>query len=142
MGADLGQHTTGSHYRTIEKTVSTKIKYLNASRQKEVVITRLRLRKCKLNAYLHQTGKHPDGLCYSCNKPNLKFLASPDPSWSICMPNFKFLVSPVPKIWRRSPFGDMEGSLNSKSTSRKLIATPFTYFPAYVAPGDQYLCQI
>ena len=59
---------TGFHYTTIEKTVSTKIKYLNASRQKEVVITGLRLRKCKLNAYLHQTGKHPDGLCY-CNKP-------------------------------------------------------------------------
>ena len=36
---------------------------------KEVVITRLRLGKCKLNPYLHQIGKHPDGLCYSCNKP-------------------------------------------------------------------------
>jgi len=58
---------TGSHYTTIEKTVSTKIKYLNASRQKEVVITRLRLRKCKLNAYLHQTGKHPDGLIAVCS---------------------------------------------------------------------------
>jgi len=60
---------TGSHYRTIEKTVSTKIECLNASRQKEVIITRLRLGKCKLNAYLHQIGKNPDGLCYSCNKP-------------------------------------------------------------------------
>jgi len=47
---------TGSYYRTIEKTVSTKIKYLNTSRQKEVVITRLRLGTCKLNAYLHRIG--------------------------------------------------------------------------------------
>ena len=29
----------------------------------------LRLGKCQLNAYLHQIGKHPDGLCHSCNKP-------------------------------------------------------------------------
>ena len=27
------------------------------------------LAKCQLNAYLHRIGKHPDGLCYSCNKP-------------------------------------------------------------------------
>ena len=71
---DKWQHTwdsepTGSHYRKIEKTVSTKVKYLHTSRQKEVIITRLRLGKCQLNAYLHQIGKHPDGLCHSCNKP-------------------------------------------------------------------------
>ena len=59
--------STGSHYRAIAKTVSTKLKYLHHSRHTDVVITRLRLGKCCLNAYLHQIGKHPDGLCHSCN---------------------------------------------------------------------------
>jgi len=39
------------------------------SRHQEVVITRLRLGKCQLNACLHQIGKHADGLCVICNKP-------------------------------------------------------------------------
>jgi len=39
------------------------------SRHQEVVITRLRLGKCQLNAYLHQIGKHADGLCVTCSKP-------------------------------------------------------------------------
>ena len=63
------QDVTGSHYRTIEKTISTKIKYLHPSRHTEVIITRLRLGKCWLNAYLHQIGKHQDGLCHHCNRP-------------------------------------------------------------------------
>jgi len=64
------QEATGSHYRSIEKkTVSTKIKYLHPSRHTEVIITRLRLGKCCLNAYLHQIGKHKDGLCHHCGKP-------------------------------------------------------------------------
>ena len=63
------QDTKGSHYKSIVKTVSTKIKYLHPSRHTEVTITRLRLGKCRLNAYLHQIGKHQDGLCQHCNKP-------------------------------------------------------------------------
>jgi hypothetical protein len=59
---------TGSHYRQIEKTVSAKIKYIHNSRHKDVIITRLRLGKCQLNAYLHEIGKHSDGLCHNCNK--------------------------------------------------------------------------
>jgi len=39
------------------------------SRHQEVAITRLRLGKCQLNAYLYQIGKHADGLCVTCNKP-------------------------------------------------------------------------
>jgi len=39
------------------------------SRDQEVVITRLRLGKCQLNAYLYQIGKHADGLCVTCSKP-------------------------------------------------------------------------
>jgi len=38
------------------------------SRHQEVVITRLRLGKCQLNAYLYQIGKHRDGLCVTCKK--------------------------------------------------------------------------
>ena len=34
-------------------------------------LTRLRLGKCCLNAYLHHIGKHPNGLCNSCNKPEI-----------------------------------------------------------------------
>ena len=60
---------TGSHYRSIQRDVSTKVKFLHPSRHKDVVLTRLRLGKCCLNAYLHQIGKHPNGLCNSCNIP-------------------------------------------------------------------------
>ena len=60
---------TGSHLRSIVKTVSTKIKYLHPSRHTDVIITRLRLGKCCLNAYLHQIGKHQDGLCQHCSTP-------------------------------------------------------------------------
>jgi len=63
------QETRGSHYRSVEKMVSTQVKYLHPSRHTEVIIGRLRLGKCYLNAYLHQFGKHQDGLCNHCNKP-------------------------------------------------------------------------
>jgi len=48
----------GSHYRSIVNSVSTKVKYLHMSRHQEVVITRLQLGKCQLNAYLHHIGEH------------------------------------------------------------------------------------
>ena len=60
--------TTGSHYRQIQKTVSKKVKYENVSRYIEVVITRLKFGKCRLNYYLHQIKKHLDGLCEICKK--------------------------------------------------------------------------
>jgi len=60
---------TATHYREIVKNVSTKVKYSHSPRNMEVIITRLRLRKCQLNAYLYQIGKHPDGLCANYNKP-------------------------------------------------------------------------
>jgi len=37
------------------------------SRHQEVVITRLRLGKCQLNAYLHPSST--DGLCVTCGRP-------------------------------------------------------------------------
>jgi len=39
------------------------------SRHQEVVIIKLRLGKCQLNAYLHQIGKHADGFCVTCGRP-------------------------------------------------------------------------
>jgi len=60
---------TGSQYRSTVQSVSTRVKYLHMSRHQEVVITRLRLGKCQLNAYLHQIGKHADGLCVTCGRP-------------------------------------------------------------------------
>ena len=67
------QEPRGSHYRSVEKTVSTQVKYLHRSRHTEVIIGRLRLGKCYLNAYLHQIGKHQDGLCNHCNEPETIF---------------------------------------------------------------------
>jgi len=60
---------TGCHYTPIVKSVSTKIKYLHMSRHQEVAITRLRIGKCQLNVYLHQTGKHANGLSVTCGRP-------------------------------------------------------------------------
>jgi len=39
------------------------------SRHQEVVITRLRLGKYQLNAYLHQIGKHANVICVTGSKP-------------------------------------------------------------------------
>ena len=60
---------TGSFYRDIEPTVSTKIKYRDTCRRKETLITRLRLGKCALNLYLFQISKHDDGFCQTCGEP-------------------------------------------------------------------------
>lgn len=58
-----------SFYRNIEPKVNTKIKLTDKSRKKEVILTRLRLGKCRLNSYLHQIKQHPSGLCATCNQP-------------------------------------------------------------------------
>ena len=57
---------TGKHYKNIETLVTTKIKYKDVNRKKEVTISRLRLGRCKLNATLHTMKKHADGLCTTC----------------------------------------------------------------------------
>lgn len=60
---------TGRQFREIEPMVKGGIKYTNKRRSKEVTITRLRLGKCCLNAYLHEINKHSSGLCTTCNQP-------------------------------------------------------------------------
>ena len=60
---------TGRSYFRIEPKVSTKIKYSNSNRKKELVITRLRFGKCKLNSHLHKIKIHATGLCSQCNTP-------------------------------------------------------------------------
>ena len=44
-----------------------KIKYICKQRDKEVIITRLRIGKCRLNYYLNKIGCHADGLCIKCH---------------------------------------------------------------------------
>ena len=46
-------NVTGKHFKNIEPLVTTKIKYRDVNRKKEVTISRLRLGRCKLNAMLH-----------------------------------------------------------------------------------------
>jgi len=60
---------TGKHYKSIVSTVSRQIKYSDNNRHKETIITRLRLGKCFLNAYLHEIKRHPTGLCDKCHVP-------------------------------------------------------------------------
>lgn len=59
--------STGKHYKILQPTVTRHVKYACKHRQKETIITRLRLGKCCLNYYLHQIQGHPTGLCHHCN---------------------------------------------------------------------------
>lgn len=56
----------GSFYKQIETNVSFKVKFKNKNRKIEVIGTRLRLGKCRLNYYLNKINCHPTGLCDSC----------------------------------------------------------------------------
>ena len=52
------------HFHSIEQRVSRKIKYSERlNRQKETMITRMRLGKCRLNFYLKTMNIHPSGKC-------------------------------------------------------------------------------
>lgn len=55
-----------NHYKLIQPTVSFKVKYQNANREKDVIITRLRLGKAALNKFLQKIKKHPNGCCDHC----------------------------------------------------------------------------
>ena len=57
---------SGRHYRQIEPLVSTQVKYTHRIRSKEVLINRLRLGACRLNAHLFKIGVHVDGSCEYC----------------------------------------------------------------------------
>src|ERR1700690_3234258 len=59
---------TGAAYRMLEPAVSSKMKFADKYRRKETIISRLRLGKCQLNAYLHEIHRHPDGLCQLCQE--------------------------------------------------------------------------
>ena len=61
---------TGAHSRLIAPTVSLSNKYcVSNSRVKEVMISRLRLGKCRLNWYLYNQKLHSNGLCNTCQVP-------------------------------------------------------------------------
>ena len=60
--------TTGRHCYSIQPQVGKAAKYTNRNcRKKEVIISRLRLGRCRLNAYLHDMDIHTDGLCNTCD---------------------------------------------------------------------------
>ena len=60
----------GRHYHSIQREVGKERKVAERiSRREEIIMTRLRLGKCRLNYYLHMVGCHPDGLCEECQQP-------------------------------------------------------------------------
>ena len=59
----------GRHLHKIQPSVSRLIPYHSKNRRHETTAARLRLGKCRLNAYLHVIGKHTTGLCRSCSVP-------------------------------------------------------------------------
>ena len=60
----------GHHYKTIQPTVTRRMKLsATANRKREVIQTRLRLGKCCMNSYLQTINRHPDGNCSVCNTP-------------------------------------------------------------------------
>ena len=62
--------TTGRHCYSIQPQVGKAAKYTNRDcRKKEVIISRLRLGRCRLHAYLHEMDIHTDGLCNTCDIP-------------------------------------------------------------------------
>ena len=54
--------------KIIQPIVSFEMNAWNLDRHHETTLHRLRLGICKhSNSYLHKIGKHPDGLCETCN---------------------------------------------------------------------------
>jgi len=97
-----------------KKTISTQVKYLHPSRHTEVIIGRLRLGKCYLNAYLQQIGKHQDGLCNHCNKPETvsHFLTECRPSHS---PTCLAVLAPCKTLNLAATLDISHGRENEKS---------------------------
>jgi ribonuclease HI len=60
---------TGNVYKLLFPNVSNKPNYVCPNRRKEVTVTRFRLGKCRLNAYLYKIGLHPNGNCDTCFVP-------------------------------------------------------------------------
>ena len=67
--AESDKCKTGRFNKVLNQRCNTSVQYESTCRAKEVKITRLRLGKCRLNKYLHDIGKHADGLCDSCGVP-------------------------------------------------------------------------
>ena len=58
-----------SKYKNIQPTVTNKPLYAADLRSQDVMITRLLLARCRLNAVLHKMNRHPTGLCDLCPVP-------------------------------------------------------------------------
>jgi len=59
---------TAKFYKQIEPKVTTKIKFTDKNRKKEVLITRLKFGHCLLNKYKYNIGLTTDKYCENCNK--------------------------------------------------------------------------
>jgi len=60
--------STAKHYKSVEPKVTRKLKFTSTFRDKDRLITRLRLGKCCLNFYLHEMNLHSTGFCEHCQK--------------------------------------------------------------------------
>ena len=60
----------GAFYKEHEPLVSTRIKYMDVPRRREVQITRLRLNRAMLNENLFKMKRHADGKCEECDVPD------------------------------------------------------------------------
>lgn len=56
------------HYWSLETKISNRIKFASTNRKKEVVISRLRLGKCRLNHNMKKINLHKTGLCETCGE--------------------------------------------------------------------------
>lgn len=61
--------SSGGNYRLLEPKVPKPTQQCYRTRALETMSHRLRLGKCRLNAYLHQFKRHESGLCDSCQVP-------------------------------------------------------------------------
>jgi hypothetical protein len=59
---------TGRLYHQLHPKIQQTTRQPNSNRRNEVIIARLQLGKCCLNAYLHTMGKG-DGMCTTCRQP-------------------------------------------------------------------------
>src|SRR5206468_7966540 len=97
------------HNRVVQPLVSTRIKFTDPNRRKEVSLTRLRLVVCKLNNYLKQQKNHPTGLCSTCGVPE-----TIEHYLMYCRGSNIFSVLQKACIQLKTPF-DIKSALNNKA---------------------------
>ena len=59
----------GDFFHKVQSEVVPLVKLPRLSQRDQVVLCRIRLGHCRLNAYLHRIAYHPTGFCDVCRKP-------------------------------------------------------------------------